>query len=89
MHLTILTDVYCGSIYTRHCSRHNEFSHEETKCLEFLSTVGGEPEFNLREINLSAFTEDEKEKKAGSGGWRAKEGSESTLAPDGSAQRGG
>ena len=38
-------------------------------------------------INLSTRTED-KEKEAGSGGWRVKEGSESTLRCEGSAQRG-
>ena len=31
------------------------------------------------ENNLSTSTEDRKEKEAGSGGWRVKEGSESTL----------
>ena len=30
-------------------------------------------------INLSTSTEERKEKEAGSGGWRVKEGSESTL----------
>ena len=39
-------------------------------------------------INLSTRTEDRKEKEAGSGGWRVKEGSESTLGCEGSAQRG-
>jgi len=39
-------------------------------------------------INLSTRTEDKKEKEAGSGGWRVKEGSESTLGCEGSPQRG-
>ena len=39
-------------------------------------------------INLSTRTEDKKEKEAGSGGCRVKEGSESTLGCEGSAQRG-
>ena len=38
------------------------------------------------EINLSTRTEDRKEKEAGSGGWRLKEGNESTLGWEGSAQ---
>ena len=40
------------------------------------------------EINLSTSTEDRKEKEAGLGGWRVKEGSESTLGCEGSAQSG-
>ena len=39
------------------------------------------------ENNLSTSTEDRKEKEAGSGGGRVKEGSESTLGCEGSAQR--
>ena len=39
-------------------------------------------------INLSTSTEDRKEKEAGSGGQRVKEGSESTLDWEGSAQSG-
>ena len=39
-------------------------------------------------INLSISTEERKEKEAGSEGWRVKEGSESTLGCEGSAQRG-
>ena len=39
-------------------------------------------------INLSTSTEERKEKEAGSGGWRVKEGSEFTLGCEGSAQRG-
>ena len=39
-------------------------------------------------INLSTRAEDKKEKEAGSGGWRVKEGSESTLGCEGSPQRG-
>ena len=39
-------------------------------------------------INLSISTEERKEKEAGSGGWRVKEGSESTLGCEGSPQRG-
>ena len=39
-------------------------------------------------INLSTRTEDKKGKKAGPEGWRVKEGSESTLGCEGSAQRG-
>ena len=39
-------------------------------------------------INLSASTEDENEKEAGSGGWRVKEGSESTLGCEGFPERG-
>ena len=38
------------------------------------------------ENNLSTSTEDRKEKEAGSGGQRVKEGSESTLGCEGSAQ---
>ena len=38
------------------------------------------------ENNLSTSTEDRKEKEAGSRGWRVKEGSESTLGCEGSAQ---
>ena len=37
-------------------------------------------------INLSTSTEERKEKEAGSGGQRVKEGSESTLGCEGSAQ---
>ena len=40
------------------------------------------------ENKLSTSTEDKKEKEAGSGGWRVKEGSESTLGCEGSAQSG-
>ena len=39
-------------------------------------------------INLSTRPGDRKEKQAGSGGWRVKEGSEATLGCEGSAQRG-
>ena len=42
----------------------------------------------IRKINLSTRTEDKKGKKAGPEGWRVKEGSESTLGCEGSAQRG-
>ena len=44
--------------------------------------------WSIRKINFSVSTEDEKEKEASSGGWRVKEGSESTLGCEGSAQRG-
>ena len=44
--------------------------------------------WTIRKINHTASTEDEKEKEAGSGAWRVKEGSESTLGCEGSAQRG-
>ena len=37
---------------------------------------------------MSASTKDEKEKESGSGGWRVKEGSESTLGCEGSSQSG-
>ena len=39
-------------------------------------------------INLSISIQDKKEKEASSGGWRVKEGSESTLDWEGSAQSG-
>ena len=39
-------------------------------------------------INLSTSTEERKEKEAGSGGWRVKEGSECTLGCEGSAESG-
>ena len=45
-------------------------------------------EMMIWKINPSTRTEDKKEKQASSGGWRVKEGSESTLGCEGSAQRG-
>jgi len=75
MHLTISTGIYWG-LTTHQALFWAQWTQPWGNRAPRVSLYGGRQ--TIRRVNLSTCTDDEKEKEAGSGGWRLKGGSEST-----------